>query len=66
MRSSAGVLPLAEDEAPDIAENNDESHVDGPTGKVVLSHFGRAHSIEHKLQIPRGPGQSREDIIASQ
>ncbi len=66
MGASAGALPLVENQAPDIAEDNNQGHEDGPTCETIFTHFGLAHAVKHELEIPGNAGEGREDIIVDE
>ena len=57
--------PFPEGQAPEVAADDDEGHVQGPTGEVIRAHFGRAHSVEEKLKIPNDPGERAKQDDAS-
>ena len=49
-----------------VAEDDDERHVQRPTGEVVGAHFGRAHAVEEELQVPRHARHRAEDPVGGQ
>src|SRR5512137_1863286 len=56
--------PLTEVNAPQVAEDDDEGHVQAPAGEVVLAHLGSAHAIEEKLSVPHGAAEDSEAVVA--
>ena len=42
-------FPLLQVKTPQITRDDDEGHMQRPTGEIVVPHFGGTHAIEHKL-----------------
>ena len=61
--ATAGSAPLLEREAPEGGEENDAGHVEGPAGEVVPAHFGLAHGVEEKLEVPDDAGERGQDVV---
>ncbi len=64
MRSRACSAPFMKSQPPQVAEHDDERHVDRPTRKVIFPHLRRAHAVEQKLKVPRDPCQGRKKVVA--
>lgn len=56
-------FPLFQADPPQAAEDDDASHVERPTGKLVSAHLCFAHRVEKKLEIPGRAGQGAEQIV---
>ncbi len=65
-RLFARALPLAEEESPDGAEENDGGHVESPGTELVVAHLCLTHGVEEELEIPDHPGCGGEEVVEEQ
>ena len=62
-----GAVPLFKEFADEVAKEDEQGHVNGPTGKAVFfAHVGVAHAIEEELEIPHGAGEQGHEVMEGQ
>src|SRR5882757_995573 len=63
-RAAAGVLPFLEGDTPEVGEDDDAGHVEGPTGEVVFAHLVGAEGVEKELEVPDDARRCGEQVVA--